>query len=159
MARWILVLVLVGVGVGCASSERYFRLEELGEDWRLEVEEIDGSRFRAVWVPGDNRSTRIVNIQDAPRPGFTAVNTLYLEVDEQGKVVDGWLKRFIVRDVRRASVEDGATWWRVIEGWCRLDEQGNGKLKVRTQGGYNFEGKVIPMEDMETRKSRRRTDQ
>jgi hypothetical protein len=153
MARWMLLLVLAGVCIGCASAERSFRLEELGENWRLEVEEGDGRTFRAVWVPGENRSTRIVNIQDAPRPGFTAVNTLYLELDEGGNVVDGWLKRFIVRDVRRASAEEGATWWRVLEGWCRLDKQGNGKLKVRTQGNYSFEGRVIPMEGLEVKKS------
>jgi len=153
MAKVVVWMLLACVVLGCASSERYFRLEELGEDWHLDIEEVDGSRFQAKWVPGENRSMRLVNITDADRKGFTAVNTLYLEVDEKGNVVEGWLKRFVVRNVERRSAEDGATWWRVLEGWCRLDEHGRGTLNVRCQGSYDFAGEVIPMEGLEVKRS------
>jgi hypothetical protein len=152
MVRLMLLLFVGCLLIGCARAERYFRLEEWGEGWRLEVEEAEGRRFAAKWVAGDNRSARIVNIHDADRPGFTVVNTLYLEIGERGEVADGWLKRFVVRDIRAPGAEDGATWWRVLEGYCRLDEYGYGTLHVRCQGNYTFMGDVIPMDGLEVRR-------
>ncbi|MBE7492028.1 MAG: hypothetical protein HS108_09785 [Planctomycetes bacterium] len=145
-----LVLVLLAAAVaGCSNPRHYFSLEEWGDGWKLKVEEKDSS-FRASWVKGDRRSVKLVNYHDAPNGEFIIVNTLYLEVDAQGKVTNGRLKRFTTPDFsRRARYEGGAKWWRVLRGSCVLDAQGNGEVDVACEGKYEFAGKVVP--DKETK--------
>lgn len=150
-------LFCVGVAclflAGCVNPERQFRLEERGEGWQLRTKEVDGKDFRASWIKGDNSSYRLVNYHDAPSGGFTIINTLYLEVDKSGAVKQGLLKRVAVADFsRQAYAEQGARWFQVIEGWCRVDGEGNGELKLRTQGGFEFEGDVRPMPGLEVRR-------
>jgi hypothetical protein len=152
-SKIVALALLLALLAGCVSSERQFRLEEWGEGWTLNVREVDGRDFRASWVPGDNRSLQIVNYHDAPQGGFTVINTLYLEVEKDGTVTNGMLKRVAVADFsRQAYAEQPARWFKVLEGWCRLDEEGRGELKVRTQGGFEFEGDVRPMRGLQVRR-------
>lgn len=139
----VLLLVLLAV-TGCSNPRHYFSLEEWGDGWQLKVEEKEAS-FRASWVEGDKRSAKLVNYHDAPNGEYIVVNTLYLEIDKQGKVTNGRLKRFTTPDFsRRASYERGAKWFRVLSGTCPLDAQGNGEVNVKCEGKYEFQGTVVP---------------
>ena len=151
--RLICLAVLTLTLLGCVSAERQFRIEEWGEGWQLKVEEHDGRKFKATWVKGDHRSLQLMNYHDAAQGGFTVVNTLYLELDESGEVVQGMLKRFAVPEMtERAMAEAGAKWWRVLEGWCRVDEEGYGTLKLRCEGAFEFEGDVEPRDNIEIKR-------
>jgi hypothetical protein len=150
--KYVLALSLALL-VGCTSAERQFRLEEWGEGWQLNVEEHDGRKFTATWVKGDHRSLQLLNYHDAPRGGYTVVNTLYLEVDGQGTVQRGMLKRYAVPEFSESALaEAGAKWWRVLEGWCRIDETGHGTVQVRCEGAFNFEGVVEPRDNLEIKR-------
>ncbi len=146
----VLLLFLLSA---CASAEHYFRIEEWGEGWELKVEDRDGRSFEANWVKGNNRSLQLSNYHEAAQGGFTVINTLYLEVDRDGNVRKGMLKRFAVPEMdTRHYAEGHARWWRVIEGWCRLDETGRGTLHVRCEGAYEFTGNVEPRSGIEIRR-------
>lgn len=142
-----LVLILLAVAVtGCSNPRHYFSLEEWGDGWTLKVEEKD-KVFRASWVKGDNRSIKLVNYHDSPNGQFVIVNTLYLEVDKQGKVLSGRLKRATTPEIsKRAYYERYAKWWRVLRGSCVLDSKGDGTVDVTCEGAYEFSGTVVPDE-------------
>lgn len=134
--------------LGCASGEGYYRLEEYGEGWQLHIVERERS-FEARWRAGDNRSAKLVNYYDDKGSDYIIVNTLYLELDEEGDVVEGRLKRIPMRDFER-QYYTRAGWFRVLGGTCVLDEDLNGTLDVRCEGGYVFKGEVTPMDNLET---------
>lgn len=142
--------LLIGLLISaCASGEQYFRLEEYGEGWKLEIKE-EGETFRASWVEGDNRSTKLVGYHDDPRSDYYIVNTLYLELADNGSVVNGRLKRVVLPEFeQRAYYERNAEWFRVLEGSCLLDEQLKGTVKVRCEGGYEFDANVEPIDNLE----------
>jgi hypothetical protein len=143
--RALAVVVLLCVAVaatGCSNSRGYFAIEEFGEGWQLKVEEKDKS-FRASWVEGKNRTAKLVNYHDAPNGEYIVVNTLYLELDKDGRVVNGRLKRFTTPEFsKRAFHERHANWWRVLRGSCVLDAKGNGQVDVTCEGKYEFKGSV-----------------
>ena len=135
---------------GCASGEGYFRLEEYGEGWKLNIQE-EGESFRASWVEGDNRSLKLIGYADVPGSDYYILNTLYLEVAEDGTVADGRLKRVVLPDFeRRTYYEQSAQWFRVLEGTVRLDAELSGSFKVRCEGGYEFDAKLTPIDDLQT---------
>ncbi|MCB9932634.1 MAG: hypothetical protein H6841_04340 [Planctomycetes bacterium] len=133
----------------CASGDDYFRLEEYGEGWKLEIKE-EGETFRASWVEGEHRSTKLVGYHDDPGSQYYIVNTLYLELDEDGSVINGRLKRVVLPEFeKRSYYERNAQWFRVLEGNCLLDKQLNGTVRVRCEGGYEFNANVEPIENLE----------
>ena len=150
--RYAIALLLLLMVAGCAGGESYFRLEEYGEGWKLEIKD-DGESFRASWVEGEHRSTKLVGYADADTGNYYVVNTLYLELDDKGGVANGRLKRVVLPDFeKREYYEQNAQWFRVLEGTCELDEQLNGNLYVRCEGGYEFSGSVEPLDDLETKR-------
>jgi hypothetical protein len=133
----------------CAGGDKYFRLEEYGEGWKLDIKE-EGEAFRASWVEGDKRSAKLVGYHDDPRSDYYVVNTLYLELDKDGNVTNGRLKRVVLPEFeQRSYYERNAQWFRVLEGSCLLDKQFTGTVKVRCEGGYEFDANVQPMENLE----------
>lgn len=156
VAALSLMLVLL---VGCASSDNYFRLEEYGEGWSLKVvdgrpteREPDGS-FRASWVEGENRSTKLVGITETKGGDYYIVSTLYLEVDAQGNVVNGLLKRVVLPEFeQRSYYERTAPWFKVLEGTCHLNADLTGRLSVRCESDYEFDAEILPMDGLTVRK-------
>lgn len=147
--KLILTAVLSMMVLGCASGETYFRLEEYGEGWKLNVVEEEET-FRASWVAGENRSARLVNYYDDKGSDYYILNTLYLELDDAGQVVEGRLKRVVLPEFeQRSYYEQKAQWFRVLEGTCVLNERLEGTLDVRCEGGYVFIGEVRPLDDLE----------
>lgn len=147
MTRVSIVVLALALLAGCSNPVHYFRLEETGEGWQLQVEE-KGRSFRASWVKGDHRSGKLVNYHEAPNGTHIVVNTLYLEMDDAGRVVRGMLKRVVTPELSRASyyervAERNAVWWAVTGGTCLLDKDGNGKVDVTCKGGYSFTGDVV----------------
>ncbi|MCC7509351.1 MAG: hypothetical protein IT464_08240 [Planctomycetes bacterium] len=152
--KYAICTLLLALLVGCASAEQYFRLEEWGEGWKLFVEEKDGEAFRASWVEGDNTSLKLVNYHSAGSGGdFTVINTLYLEVDKTGKIVQGRLKRVttVGFDEARAR-EQGAQWFRVLQGNALVGKDARGTLNVRCEGGFDFAGTIEPMDGLEIKR-------
>lgn len=148
MLRTGLTVLLLALITGCANPQELFRLEEYGQGWRLKIEEGEGESFRASWVGGDNRSMKLVNYHDADTGGFIVINMLYLEVDAQGNVVNGRLKRFAIPEwSKRLNYERGAKWFNVLSGRVQLDAEFNGELQVKCQG-YEFNGRIIPDENL-----------
>lgn len=144
------VLLAAFALAACSSGDNYFRLEEYGEGWQLSVEETDKDQFRASWVEGSNRSVKLVNYQDDKGSKYTILNTLYLELDDKGTVRDGRLKRVVLPEFSRSSYyERNAQWFRVIEGSCTLNASYEGSVKLRCEGKYEFEGQVLPIEDLQ----------
>jgi hypothetical protein len=149
MRRFIAAVMALLAVAGCANPAGYFSLQEYGQGWTLKIEER-GETFRASWVKGDNVSAKLVNYHDAPVGGFLVVNTLYLEVGAGGKVVNGRLKRVATPEFsKQAYYERHAEWFRVLSGTCVLDAEGSGTVSVLCEGGYSFEGDVVPDEKME----------
>lgn len=141
------LLLAAAVLAGCSNPRHYFSLEEFGQGWQLKVEEQDKA-FRASWVEGENRSAKLMNYHEAPNGEYYVVNTLYLEVARDGKVVNGRLKRATTPEIsQRAYYERYAKWFRVLGGTCRLDEKGNGEVDVKCEGKYEFQGTVVPDEN------------
>lgn len=133
---------------GCSNPKAYFSLQEFGEGWQLKVVEKD-KVFRASWVEGSNRSAKLVNYHDAPTGEFIVVNTLYLELDKAGKVVNGRLKRVATPEFsKRAYYERNAQWFRVLAGSCVLDKNGDGNVDIKCEGGFDFVGTVVPDDKM-----------
>lgn len=133
---------------GCGSAKNYYLLEEWGEGWTLEVKE-EADRFSARWIPGEHRSARLTNYDDS-HSNVVLHNTLFLELDDKGVVVNGRLKRVVMSRFDRTTYEESAAqWFRVLEGSCILDEEGAGDLDVACQGGYRFVGKVSPSDELE----------
>lgn len=152
MKAALLLLPLLLLVTACSSSRAQFRLEEWGEGWKLDVRE-DGTRFRASWVKGDHRSAKLVNYHDAETGNYVVVNTLYLELDPAGKVLEGRLKRVAMPDFERESYyERNAQWFRVLAGTCTLDANGAGSVDVKCEGNYAFAGGVTPMDDLKVTK-------
>ncbi len=147
-ALGVVSLLLLLCAAGCSNPKAYFSLQEFGEGWKLKVVEKD-KIFRASWVEGDNRSAKLVNYHDAATGEFIVVNTLYLELDKAGKVINGRLKRVATPEFnKRAYYERNAQWFRVLAGTCVLDKEGNGSVDVRCEGGFDFVGTVVPDEKM-----------
>lgn len=133
---------------GCGGMAGYFRLEEWGVGWRLEVREKSAKQFEARWVEGKHRSVRLANLDDR-RPNVTLINTLYLELADDGSVVSGKLKRVAVaRFESRDYRESHAQWFKVLSGRCVLDERLNGNVEVLCEGDYVFSGAVRPARDV-----------
>jgi len=152
LAAIVLTLLLMAVA-GCANPMHYYRLEEHGQGWKLEVKE-GGDTFLAKWVKGDNRSVKLLNYHQAPAGGYYVINVLFLEVDSQGEVVNGWLKRWATPEFsRRAYFEGRAEWFRVLGGTCVLDAGGTGEVDVRCEGKYEFKGSVLADENVLVKKS------
>jgi hypothetical protein len=150
--RYVIAFMLLLVVAGCSGGEAYFRLEEYGEGWQLQIKE-DGDAFRASWVEGDRRSTKLVGYADAEGSNYYVVNTLYLELADDGTVTNGRLKRVVLPDFeQRAYYEQNAQWFRVLEGTCILDEQLSGYVNVRCEGGYEFDAGVEPMPNLEIKR-------
>jgi len=136
----------------CAGGEGYYRLEEYGEGWQLKIKE-DDETFRASWVEGENRSAKLVGYFDDPGSDYYILNTLYLELDGKGAVVNGRLKRVVLPEFeQRTYYEQNAQWFRVLEGSCLLDKDYSGTVKVRCEGGYEFDGAVEPMNNLEVKR-------
>lgn len=153
--RMMAALLFVMVLAGCSSGENYFRLEEYGEGWKLSVKE-DGESFKASWAKGDHRSTKLVGYAPVPGADYYLLNTLYLELDDDGTVVNGRLKRVVLPDFeQRLYYEQNAQWFRVLEGRCLLDEKLSGTVDVRCEGGYEFQANVEPINDIEILKPER----
>ncbi|MCA8910928.1 MAG: hypothetical protein KDB82_04440 [Planctomycetes bacterium] len=147
MKYWLAVLFVLALA-GCSSGSEYFRLEEYGEGWKLNIKE-EGESFKASWIEGEHRSAKLVSYAGTDGSDYYVVNTLYLELDDSGKVANGRLKRVVLPDFeQRSYYEQNAQWFRVIEGNCRLDDHLKGKLNVRCEGGYEFNADVEPMEDL-----------
>ncbi len=145
-ALCLLLLLLAA----CSSGEKYFRLEEYGEGWKLNIEEKDKDQFRASWVEGSNRSIKLVNYQDDPASKYLILNTLYLEIDDAGVIKDGRLKRVVLPEMSRSSYyERNAQWFRVLEGTCKLNQQFEGTVNLRCEGKYEFAGNVLPIDDLQ----------
>lgn len=150
--KHVLALLVVLVASACGGGEGYFRLEEYGEGWKLEVKE-EGESFRASWVEGSNRSLKLVGYSDARGADYYVLNTLYLEVTESGSVANGRLKRVVLPEFeRRTYYEQNAQWFRVIEGSVTLERGLTGSFRVRCEGGYEFDASIEPMEGIETRR-------
>lgn len=146
--RAVVVSLLALAVVGCANPRKYFRLEEFGQGWKLEVKD-KGTAILPKWVKGDHLSSKLLNYYEATAGGVYVINTLYLEIAADHKVVNGWLKRWSTPDFdRRAYFEGRAEWFRVLSGQCVLDAEGNGTVDVRCEGGYEFRGDVVPSEKM-----------
>lgn len=146
--KYMIAMLLLLMLAGCSSGESYFRLEEYGEGWKLDIKD-DGETFKASWVEGDHRSTKLVGYSDAPSADYYILNTLYLELDDAGKVVNGRLKRVVLPEFEmRTYYEQNAQWFRVLEGRCTLNAQLEGTVEVRCEGGYEFNGNVEPMDDI-----------
>lgn len=144
-ASAVLVVLLL---TACGSSRNQFRAEEYRDGWALDVRD-DGDVFRARWIKGENHSAKIVNYYDADRGGSVVVNTLYLELDDNGDVVQGRLKRVVVPEfAERHYYESSAQWFRVLDGWCRLNHKAEGTLQVQCEGGYEFKGDVTASDDL-----------
>jgi hypothetical protein len=148
----LLVLLLSA----CGGGEGYFRLEEYGEGWKLEIKEEDET-FRAAWIEGENRSVKLISYADAPgSTDYYIVNTLYLEVGDKNTVVNGRLKRVVLPQFeQRTYYEQNAQWFRVLEGTCKLDAQLNGQVNVRCEGGYEFDAAIEPMPNLETKRPKK----
>lgn len=147
--KLILMALMALSLVGCASGETYFQLEEYGQGWELRIVEEEDA-FRASWVAGDNQSTKLVNYYDDEGSDYYILNTLYLELDGRGNVVNGRLKRTVLPEFeRRTYFEQKAQWFRVLEGSCVLNEDLEGMINVRCEGGYEFKGDVEPIDDLE----------
>ena len=148
MKRIALVLLMAALALaGCGSVADYYRLEEWGDGWKLDVRER-GKQFEARWVEGSNRSMRLTNIDDRLN-GVTAVNRFYLELDKDGKVVAGRMKRFITRDMNDPYKESLAQWFKVLSGTCVVDSSLNGQIDVQCEGDYAFKGIVRPAQKVE----------
>ncbi|MHC4841031.1 MAG: hypothetical protein ACYTDT_08780 [Planctomycetota bacterium] len=130
--------------VGCASPSGHYRLEEYGQGWTLDVADEDGEGLRAKWKAGDNRSTKFVNMDD--KGSAYIVSMLYLELEADGNVKNGLMKRFTMKEFSEKTYkeEKGAQWFRVLEGKVTLNDELEGDLKVRAEGNYEFEGEVNP---------------
>lgn len=134
--------------LGCSSGEGYFRLEEYGEGWDLRIEEEEES-FAARWVEGDHRSVKLVNYYDDDGSEYYILNTLYLELKEDGSVAEGRLKRVVLPEFeKRSYYEQKAQWFRVLQGTCTLNDRLEGRVSVRCEGGYEFTGDVVPMDEL-----------
>ncbi|MDH5642501.1 MAG: hypothetical protein OEY28_14530 [Nitrospira sp.] len=146
----ITALFLLSIlAAGCGSSANRYSLDEWGDGWKLQVEEMKDRSFKAKWVVGENRSVKILNYDDTDDRGFVRINTLYLELDTDGKVVEGRLKRVVMPEFERAHYVDGdAEWFKVVNGTCILDEEGAGTIDVTCRGGYVFKGDVTPADDL-----------
>jgi hypothetical protein len=153
--KYVLALFVLLISA-CGGGEGYFRLEEYGEGWKLEIKE-DDETFRASWIEGSNRSAKLISYADAPgATDYYIVNTLYLEIDAKDTVVNGRLKRVVLPQFeQRTYYEQNAEWFRVLEGTCTLDEQLKGQVRVRCQGGYEFDASVEPMPDLETKRPKK----
>jgi hypothetical protein len=137
---------------GCAGGEGWFRMEEYGEGWQLNIKE-DGRTFRASWVAGDNRSMTLIGYADAKGSDYYILNTLYLEVNAAGEVVNGRLKRVVLPEFeRRTYYEQNAEWFRVLEGRVHLDRNLSGEFQVRCEGSYEFDARIEPMNNLQTRR-------
>ena len=146
--KYMVVMLLLLMLVGCSSGESFFRLEEYGEGWKLNIKD-DGETFKASWIKGENLSAKLVGYSDASNANYYILNTLYLELDEDGKVVNGRLKRVVLPEFeKRTYYEQNAQWFRVLEGRCTLNAQLEGTVEVRCEGGYEFNGSVEPMNDI-----------
>ncbi|MCC6572960.1 MAG: hypothetical protein IT462_04130 [Planctomycetes bacterium] len=145
--------ITLGVGLlallaGCGSVSDYYRLEEWGEGWKLEVRE-KGKQFEARWIEGKNRSVRLTNLDDR-NSKVTIINTLYLELGVDGGVINGRLKRVVTANLdRRAYEESHAQWFKVEAGQCVLDGTLNGRVDVKCEGGYTFSGTVRPAKNVQ----------
>ncbi len=148
MPKTLLCLaLLVLLTQGCSTSADYYRLDQWGEGWKLDVKE-ERDRFTARWVKGDNRSVQLVNYDDS-RDTITVINTLYLELAKDGSVVSGRLKRIVASSLDRRTYEEShAKWFGVLSGNCVLDATGKGHLDVTCQGGYRLKGEVIPADNL-----------
>ena len=147
--RYLLLLLFACAIAGCGGGESYFRLEEYGEGWKLNVKEEDET-FRASWIPGENRSAKLVSYADAPSSGYYVVNTLFVEIDEDDNIVDGRLKRVVLPDFeQRSYYEQNAQWFRVLEGKCVLNDKLEGNVDVRCEGGYEFNASIEPLQGLE----------
>lgn len=145
----VATLVLLVAVAGCASPAEHFRLEEYGQGWTLEViEEESGEGLRAKWKSGANRSSKFVNMDD--RGGGYVVSMLYLEIEESGNVKNGLMKRFTMKEFSKKTYEEeqGAQWFRVIEGQVKINNELEGELHVRVEGNYEFKGEVTPDGDI-----------
>jgi hypothetical protein len=153
--KYALVL-LVLLTSACGGGEGYFRLEEYGEGWKLEIKEEDDT-FRAAWIEGANRSVKLISYADAPgTTDYYIVNTLYLEVDDKDTVVNGRLKRVVLPAFeQRTYYEQNAQWFRVLEGTCKLDEQLYGNVKARCEGGYEFDASIEPIGNLEVKRPKK----
>ena len=148
MTAFVILLLLAG----CAGGEGYFRLEEYGEGWKLQIKE-DGETFRASWVEGENRSLKMVGYADAEGSDYYILNTLYLEVADDGRVANGRLKRVVLPEFeKRSYYEQNAQWFRVLEGSVKLDADLHGAFKVRCEGGYEFDAQVAPIDNLQTKR-------
>ncbi|MBX3459127.1 MAG: hypothetical protein KF696_04045 [Planctomycetes bacterium] len=149
--RLLLCAALLAVVCGCSGTESYFRLDEWGQGWKLQIDEKDGRAFEAKWVKGDNTSMKLVNYHSGgPGGDFTIINTLFLELDGKGNVRNGRLRRVVTTGFDEATArEKGAQWFRVLQGWARVDGQGRGKLEVRCEGDFEFAGNIEPMDGLE----------
>ena len=150
--KTVMLLLVSSMLVGCAGGTGYFRLEEYGEGWKLNVQE-EGESFRASWAHGENRSLKLVGYADAEGSDYYILNTLYLELAEDGSVANGRLKRVVLPEFeKRSYYEQNAQWFRVLEGSCTLDEDLYGAFKVRCEGGYEFDAQIAPLDEMETKR-------
>ena len=150
------LILLVLLLSACGGGEGYFRLEEYGEGWQLQIKE-DDETFRASWIEGENRSVKLISYEDAPGSSdYYIVNTLYLEIDNKDAVANGRLKRVVLPQFeQRTYYEQNAQWFRVLEGSCKLDETLNGSVTVRCEGGYEFDATVEPMPNLEVKRPER----
>ncbi len=142
----LFLLAFIG---GCASPSGHFRLEEYGQGWTLEVEEEEGGEgLRAKWKAGDNASSKFVNMDD--KGSGYIVSMLYLEIEKDGNVKNGLLKRFTMKEFSEKTYkeEKGAQWFRVIEGQVKLNDDMEGELHIRAQGNYEFKGEVNPVSNV-----------
>lgn len=148
MKKLLFVLVFALL-TGCSSPDGAFRLEEWGEGWDLEIKH-EGRRFSAKWVKGSHRSVEIKNL-DTSHDAATIENTLFLEIDKDGKVTNGRLKRIAIPNFKMEAFSSArATWWAFIKGTCKLDDRGSGTIDVTFEGGpYVFKGEVFPSSELE----------
>ena len=148
MTKMLVVLLLLTASLtACSTASDYYRLEEWGDGWKLEVKD-EKSRFTARWVKGDNKSVQLINYDDH-RENITIINSLYLELANDGTVLQGRLKRIVAnRFDKRTYEESHAQWFSVLSGRCQLDANGKGQLEVKCQGGYTFKGEVLPSDNL-----------
>ncbi|MBZ0136486.1 MAG: hypothetical protein K8I27_08955 [Planctomycetes bacterium] len=152
----VLTLLIALLLTACGGGEGYFRLEEYGEGWKLDIKE-EGEAFRASWVEGENRSLKLVGYADAPGSDYYILNTLYLELDGDGRVVDGRLKRIVLPEFEmRTYYEQNAQWFRVLEGSVQMDADLSGAFKVRCEGGYEFDARIQPISDLQAKRPEKR---